>query len=114
MGWPPSAEDCGGVKRRGFIASPDCLSAEGLVVADRGEEAGEDAPLLEVVGEVELGDLADAVAHLDTDAADEAVVVFAAERRHRHLAPAPGDGRLAAQERRSDLDATGTGGLVRN
>src|SRR5262245_36006484 len=70
----------------------------GSVVGDRREEAGIDAPLLEVAGGVELGDLADAVGHLHARAAEELVVIFLQEGRRRHLAPAPGDRALTAQE----------------
>src|SRR5215831_8018061 len=58
-----------------------------------------------------LGDLRDAIAHLDAHALDEAVVVLFSESRTRHLPPAQRRRLLATEEHR--LDPRGAAGTRR-
>src|SRR6185312_16549021 len=70
----------------------------------RSIKRSEATPILEVIRQIQLRNLADPVGHLDASAPEELIVILFQERRCRHTTPAPGQSRLTAEPARGNLN----------
>src|SRR5258708_11985900 len=90
------------VRYAAFATSASEAARRGLLVRSaigrRAEVASENAPLLVLVGGVELGVLFHAVGHHEPNTTDTLIVLLAAEGRQRPAAPQPDPYALAPPE----------------